>query len=86
MNSMKKTTTPEDAELLNQQADDLVALLDALTASGSQHINLNIGEQTKIQTVSSTECNPALGPCAVQNFDDEDPDYQEYEESDDEEL
>ena len=75
MKNPKKITDPEDSDL-NQQADDLVALLDALAASGSQHINLDIGEQTKVQTVNSTECNPKLGACAVQNFDDEDPDYQ----------
>ncbi|MBR1528542.1 MAG: hypothetical protein IJ642_04470 [Oscillospiraceae bacterium] len=80
MKNPKKITDPDDSEL-NQQADDLVALLDALAASGSQHINLDIGEQTRVQTVNSTECNPKLGACAVQNFDDEDPDYQEDEES-----
>ena len=35
--------------------DELVALLDHLCETGSQHINLDIGEQTKVQTVSSTE-------------------------------
>ena len=80
MKNPKKITDPDDSEL-NQQADDLVALLDALAASGSQHINLDIGEQTRVQTVNSTECNPKLGACAVQNFDDEDPDYHEDEES-----
>jgi pyruvate-formate lyase len=68
MNPMK--ITPDDSDL-NQQAEELAALLDALTESGSQHINLNIGEQTKIQTVSSTECNPQLGPCAVPNFQED---------------
>ena len=82
MKNPKKITDPEDSDL-NQQADELVALLDALAVSGSQHINLDIGEQTKVQTVNSTECNPKLGACAVQNFDDEDPDYQEDEESED---
>ena len=79
---MKNQTkqNPDDADL-NQQADELVALLDALTESGSQHINLNIGEQTKVQTVNSTECNPQLGACAIPNFDEEDPDFQEDEES-----
>ncbi len=80
MNPKKKTSNPDDSDL-NQQADDLVALLDALAASGSQHINLDIGDETKVQTVNSTECNPKLGACAVQNFDDEDPDYQADEES-----
>jgi len=82
MKNPKKITDPDDSGL-NQQADELVALLDALAASGSQHINLDIGEQTRVQTVNSTECNPKLGACAVQNFDDEDPDYQEDEESED---
>ena len=59
--------------------DALVELLDALCASGSQHINLNIGQETKVQTVSSTECNPQLGPCAVPNLGEE-------PEEDDEEL
>ena len=78
--------TPDDSDL-NQQADELVALLDALAESGSQHINLDIGEQTKVQTVNSTECSPKLGACAVPNFDEEDPDFQEEdEESDNGEL
>lgn len=68
-------TNPEDD--LNQQADDLVALLDALAASGSQHIHLDIGEQTRIQTVNSTECNPKKGACAVPNFDQDDFDEEE---------
>lgn len=60
-------------------ADALVELLDQLCASGSQHINLDIGQETKVQTVSSTECNPRLGPCAIPNLGDE-------PEEDDEEL
>lgn len=48
--------------------DALVALLDHLCETGSQHINLEIGEQTKVQTVSTSDCNPKLGPCAVPNF------------------
>ena len=59
--------------------DELVALLDHLCETGSQHINLDIGEQTKVQTVNSTECNPKLGPCAVPNLGEE-------PEEDDEEL
>ena len=51
--------------------DELVALLDHLCETGSQHINLQIGERTKVQTVNSTECNPALGPCAVPNLGEE---------------
>jgi hypothetical protein len=63
----------------DMDADALVELLDQLCASGSQHINLNIGQETKVQTVSSTECNPQLGPCAVPNLGEE-------PEEDDEEL
>ena len=44
-------------------ADELAALLDSLMASGTQHINLEIGEQTRVQTVSSTECSKP-GACA----------------------
>ena len=51
--------------------DELAALLDHLCETGSQHINLQIGEQTKVQTVNSTECNPMLGPCAVPNLGEE---------------
>ncbi len=47
--------------------DELAELIDSLFAAGSQHINLNIGEETRVQTVSSTECNPNIGPCAVPN-------------------
>ena len=77
-----KTTNPNPSDL-EQQADELVELLDALAVSGSQHINLDIGETTKVQTVNSTECNPKLGACAVINFDEEDPDFQKDEESED---
>jgi hypothetical protein len=51
--------------------DMLVELLDHLCETGSQHINLDIGEQTKVQTVNTTECNPQLGPCAVPNLGEE---------------
>ena len=56
-------------------ADALVAMLDELMAQGTQHINLTVGAQTRIQTVNSTECGPK-GACAVPNFElnDEDPD------------
>ena len=53
-------------------ADDLAALIDELFANGSQHINLEIGKQTRVQTVSSTECNPKKGACAVPNFEQND--------------
>ena len=56
-------------------ADALAAMLDELMAQGTQHINLTVGEQTRIRTVNSTECGPK-GACAVPNFElnDEDPD------------
>lgn len=57
---------------LSQQADEIVELLDSLVNSGSQHINLNIGEETKIQTVNSTDCSSKLGACAVPNFEEDD--------------
>ncbi len=66
---------PNNSEL-EQQADELVALLDKLTSSGSQHIHFNIGETTTVQTVNSTECNPKKGACAIPNFDEEDPDFE----------
>lgn len=45
--------------------DDLADLIDGLFASGTRHINLEIGDETKVQTVSSTDCNPKAGPCAL---------------------
>lgn len=67
LNPEKNPPNPEDMD-----ADELVALLDSLVSSGSQHINLDIGEVTKVQTVNSTECNPKLGPCALPNVELED--------------
>ncbi|MDE6005840.1 MAG: hypothetical protein K2G88_10720 [Oscillospiraceae bacterium] len=63
---------------LNQQADEIVALLDSLVNSGSQHINLNIGEETKIQTVNSTDCSNKLGACAIPNFEDNENDEEDF--------
>ena len=56
-------------------ADELAAMLDEVMAQGTQHVNLTVGAQTRIQTVNSTECGPK-GACAVPNFElnDEDPD------------
>lgn len=55
-------------------ADALASLLDELMENGTQHINLTVGEQMRIQTVNSTDCSPQ-GACAVPNFDcnDDDP-------------
>lgn len=56
-----------------QQIEELAELLDELFSTGSQHINLEIGNETKVQTVNSTECSGKLGACAVPNaeFDEE---------------
>lgn len=51
--------------------DALADLIDSLIASGSQHINLEIGDETRVQTVNSTECSKP-GACAVPNFDFDD--------------
>ena len=51
--------------------DALAALLDSLVEGGTQHINLVIGEQTRIRTVNSTECSKP-GSCAVPNMPYED--------------
>ena len=51
--------------------DELAALLDSLVAGGTQHINLEIGEQTRVQTVNSTECSRP-GACALPNMPYED--------------
>lgn len=53
---------PEDAE-----AQALAEMLDRLMASGTQHINLEVGAETRVRTVNSTECSGKTGPCAVPN-------------------
>lgn len=65
-------------------ADELVAMLDALVASGTQHINLEIGEETRVQTVNSTDCCKP-GACAIPNFEIDDDDELEAEEDSDNE-
>ena len=65
-------------------ADALVAMLDQLVASGTQHINLEVGDETRIQTINSTECGK-IGACAVPNFDLNDDDELEAEEESDNE-
>ena len=52
--------TPNDP---TRDPDELAALIDSLVAAGSQHINLEVGEQTRVQTVSSTDCCKP-GACA----------------------
>ena len=51
--------------------DELAALIDSLVENGTQHINLKVGEQTRVQTVNSTECSKP-GSCAVPNMPYED--------------
>ncbi len=68
---------------LDAQVDELAALLDALVESGSEHINLEVGEQTRIRTVNSTDCCGKPGACAVPNFEDkEDPERSDEDEED----
>ncbi|MDE5564323.1 MAG: hypothetical protein K2I93_04150 [Oscillospiraceae bacterium] len=65
-----------DPDILpDMDADDLVALLDSLFSSGSQHIQLNIGDETKVQTMNSTDC--CTGACAIPTLGDE-PDEDEF--------
>ena len=56
-------------EQIPNDPDALAAMIDELMAAGSQQINLEIGEQTRIQTVNSTDCSGKPGACAVPNFD-----------------
>ncbi|MBR3631253.1 MAG: hypothetical protein IKN55_12385 [Oscillospiraceae bacterium] len=64
---MTEPQIPQDMD-----PDALVALLDALCASGSEHINLTIGKETRVQTVNSTECCKP-GACSIPTLGD-DPD------------
>ncbi len=74
---------PQNNPSLDAQAEELADLLDALVSSGSAHINLEVGEQTKVQTINSTDCSGKLGACAVPTFMDEDD--EETDESNEEE-
>ena len=65
----------------NMDADELVTLIDELMASGTQHVNLDAGDITRVTTVNSTECGKN-GPCSVPNFDSEDADEALYDEKD----
>ena len=49
--------------------DELAAMIDELMSAGSQHVNLQIGDETRVQTVNSTDCSGKPGACAVPNFD-----------------
>ena len=61
---MKQNEIPET------EADELAALIDSLVASGTQHIDLEIGTETRIRTVNSTECSKP-GACAIPNLSDD---------------
>lgn len=65
---MKQTTEQETIT-----ENDLLELIDRLMADGSQHINVKVGAETQVQTVSSTDCG-RTGACAVPNFDYNDED------------
>ncbi len=74
---------PQNNPDLDTQAEELAALLDALVEGGSGHINLQVGEQTKVQTINSTDCSGKNGACAVPTFFDED--EEDSDKTDDEE-
>ncbi len=74
-----------DADL-EAQAEELAAMLDALVESGSGHIHLQIGEETTVQTVNSTDCSGRLGACAVPTFYDDKEEDDSTEDSDEEDF
>ena len=71
---------PAQAENL-QDPDVLAEMIDRIFAGGTQHINLEIGEQTGIRTVNSTDCSGKPGACAVPNFPYIDGENEPYEEA-----
>ena len=58
-----------------QDPEELAAMLDALMASGTEHIRLAVGEETRVRTFRSTDCCKN-GACAIPTLgkdpDDED--------------
>ncbi len=64
----QKPNNPQD---LDAQAQELMELLDALMEQGSQHVNLQVGEETHVRTVNSTDCS-GKGACAIPNFSETD--------------
>jgi hypothetical protein len=62
---------PANEEELNRQADELAELIDSLVAGGSGRIHLEVGDETRVRTVNSTDCSGTLGACAVPTFFDE---------------
>ena len=53
------------ADITADDADGLAELIDRLMAGGTQHIDIETGDQTRVRTVNSTECG-RVGPCAAQ--------------------
>jgi hypothetical protein len=62
---------PANEEELNRQADELAELIDSLVAGGSGRIHLEVGDETRVRTVNSTDCSGTPGACAVPTFFDE---------------
>ncbi|MBP5604365.1 MAG: hypothetical protein J6X60_02315 [Ruminiclostridium sp.] len=54
----------ENTAITDSDADELVDLIDNLMSSGSQHVNIDIGDVKKVRTVNSTDCGKA-GPCSL---------------------
>ncbi len=54
----------ENTFLTDSDADEVADLIDALMSSGSQHVSFEIGDDTKVRTVNSTDCGKA-GPCSL---------------------
>ncbi len=85
MRSERKLTMNEKKDpaipVQDMDADELVTLIDELMASGTQHVNLDAGDITRVTTVNSTECGKN-GPCAVPNFDSEDADEELFDDED----
>lgn len=46
----------------------LADLIDSIMAGGTQHINIETGEETTVRTVNSTDCGKK-GACAIPTFD-----------------
>ncbi len=49
-------------------AEKLAELIDSLMEGGSQHVDIGIGEETKVRTMNSTDCGKK-GACAIPTFD-----------------
>ncbi len=63
---------------LDTQADELVELLDSLVKTGSGHINLQVGEDTVVQTVKSNDCGMGNMACHIPNLSSEDDEDDEF--------